>query len=226
MDFCRVVEGIKDGYLRQLTKDVSFVSGAISTETTNVSGLQRRQGHIIKPTNSCKTAGAVPRCARKHGAQIFIGCCLRLIGTAAAPLQPLTAFTHPHWSGWNITAIIKLRMLESWALGMAPANCFHFQFTVRKAEREVKRKQSIPNTRCIFCVCIYKYIKLPFCAWERKETESANQGWWNRLTWTLHVSPREPVQPSFIPAQLPSLPRWVRECILLKTFLLPGDPVN
>lgn len=124
-------------------------------------------GHIIKPTNSCKTAGAVPRCARKHGAQIFIGCCLRLIGTAAAPLQPLTAFTHPHWSGWNITAIIKLRMLESWALGMAPANCFHFSVHSekkgRKREGWERKQRSIPNTRCIFCVCAYiNILSFPF----------------------------------------------------------------
>ena len=39
-----MVEGIKDGYLRQLTKDARFVSGAISTETTNVSGLRGGRG--------------------------------------------------------------------------------------------------------------------------------------------------------------------------------------
>lgn len=72
---------------------------------------------------------------------------------------------------------------------------------------------------------IYKYIKLPFCAWERKEQWAAIQGDQRDYTEPL-ICLRGANANIFILAQLPSSPHRAREYILLKTFLLPGGPVN
>lgn len=151
-------------------------------------------GHIIKPTNSCKTAGAVPACKETRGTNIY-----RLLPkTYRHSGSPAAASNSFHSSALEwVKYHSNYKTQDAGELGFRNGSSkllpfFSSQWEERQKEREVRKKakKHTYHTLYILRVCIYKYIKLPFCAWERKETESANQGWWNRLTWTLHVSPR------------------------------------